>query len=49
MKIAAMLDSIIGYFSDAIARIFALDRATYPTIGFQPYEGDIYEKSDRNR
>jgi hypothetical protein len=48
MKIVTMLDNIIGYLSDATARIFALDRATYPTIGFQPYEGDIYEQTDQN-
>jgi hypothetical protein len=41
MQIAAMLDKFIGYFSDAAARIFGPDRDVYPTIGFQPFEGEI--------
>jgi hypothetical protein len=47
MQIATMLDSIIGYFSEGIARIFGLDRNSYPTIGIQPFEGEILKKHHR--
>ena len=46
MKIATMLDQLIGYFSDAVTRIFGLDRNQYPTIGVQPFEGEIGKKRD---
>jgi hypothetical protein len=41
MKIATILDKLIGYFSDAAARIFGLDRNKYPATGVQPFEGEI--------
>jgi hypothetical protein len=44
MRIAAMIDSFIGYFSEATARIFSLDRNTYPATGVQPFEGEITKK-----
>jgi hypothetical protein len=44
MKIATMLDRFIGYFSDAAARIFGLDRNNYPRTGGQPFEGEINKK-----
>ena len=44
MKIATMLGRFIGYFSDAAARIFGLDRNQYPATGTQPFEGDIAKK-----
>ena len=44
MKIATMLDRFIGYFSDAAARIFGLDRNQYPATGAQPFEGEIAKK-----
>jgi hypothetical protein len=47
MKIATMLDKLIGYFSAAAARIVSLDRNTYPATGVQPFEGDINKKADR--
>jgi hypothetical protein len=47
MKIATMLDKFIGYFSAAAARIFGLDRNTYPATGVQPFEGDVNKKADR--
>ncbi len=46
MKIATMLDRFIGYFSDAAARIFGLDRNQYPATGVQPFEGEIDKKKD---
>jgi hypothetical protein len=44
MRIATMLDRFIGYFSTAVARIFSLDRSTYPATGVQPFEGEIDKK-----
>jgi hypothetical protein len=44
MRIATMLDNLIGYFSEATARIFALDRNKYPATGIQPFEGEIDKK-----
>ncbi|MFM2304770.1 MAG: hypothetical protein RLZZ135_2182, partial [Cyanobacteriota bacterium] len=44
---ATMLDRFIGYFSDAAARIFGLDRNKYPAVGVQPFEGDINKEDDR--
>jgi hypothetical protein len=44
MRIATMLDSFIGYFSDAATRIFGLDRNQYPPTGLQPFEGEINKK-----
>ncbi|MCY7367533.1 MAG: hypothetical protein LH474_05200 [Chamaesiphon sp.] len=47
MKIPTMLDRLIGYFSDAVARIFGLDRNQYPRTGVQPFEGEINKKGDQ--
>jgi hypothetical protein len=44
MQIATMLDKFIGYFADAAARIFGLDRNQYPKTGGQPFEGEIAKK-----
>jgi hypothetical protein len=44
MRIATMLDRFIGYFSAAAARIFSIDRNTYPATGIQPFEGEIDKK-----
>jgi hypothetical protein len=46
MKIATMLDRFIGYFADAVTRIFGLDRNQYPATGVQPFEGEIDKKKD---
>jgi hypothetical protein len=46
MRIATMLDRIIGYFSDGITRIFGLDQNQYPATGVQPFEGEIDKKKD---
>lgn len=45
MKIATMLDKIIGYFSDAAARIFGPNRDKYPATGLQPFEGDVNKEN----
>jgi hypothetical protein len=44
MKIATFVDRFIGYFSEATARIFGLDRNQYPATGVQPFEGEIDKK-----
>jgi hypothetical protein len=44
MRIATTIDRLIGYFSDAVERIFGLDRNTYPATGIQPFEGEIDKK-----
>ncbi|WP_295615659.1 hypothetical protein [Chamaesiphon sp. GL140_3_metabinner_50] len=44
MQIATMLDSFIGYFAAAAARIFGIDRSQYPKTGGQPFEGEISKK-----
>jgi hypothetical protein len=41
MKITTLIDNLIGYFSGAAARIFGIDRNKYPTVGVQPFTGDI--------
>lgn len=41
MSIATKLGEIIGYLSDAVAKIFGTDRNKYPNVGVQPYEGEI--------
>jgi hypothetical protein len=46
MRIATMLDRLIGYFADGIARVFGLDRNQYPATGIQPFEGEIDKKHD---
>jgi hypothetical protein len=47
MRIATMLDRLIGYFAEPTARIFGLDRNKYPAIGIQPFEGEIDKKHHR--
>jgi hypothetical protein len=44
MKIATAIDRFIGYFSDAVARIFGRNRDEYPATGVQPFEGEIEAK-----
>ncbi|WP_310489323.1 hypothetical protein [Chamaesiphon sp. VAR_69_metabat_338] len=44
MKIVTTIDRFIGYFLDALARIFGRDRNEYPVTGVQPFEGEISEK-----
>jgi hypothetical protein len=44
MRIATIIDRFIGYFSDAVERIFGLDRNKYPKTGIQPFEGEIPKK-----
>jgi hypothetical protein len=49
MQIATMLDKLIGYFSDAAARIFGPDRDAYPNTGVQPFEGEINKEKSSNK
>ena len=48
MRIATMLDKLIGYFSDAVSIIVKLDRNQYPKIGVQPFNGDVYKSMGRS-
>jgi hypothetical protein len=49
MRIATMLDDLIGYFSRGTSRMFSLDRTDYPKTGVQPFEGDINKKDRKDR
>jgi hypothetical protein len=40
MSITNMVNQIVGYFSDAVAVIFSVDREDHPT-GIQPFTGKI--------
>jgi hypothetical protein len=48
MRIATKLNELIGYFSDAAARIFGIDRNKYPAVGIQPFEGDVPKEDKKN-
>jgi hypothetical protein len=49
MRIATMLDQLIGYFSAAAARIFGPNHDEYPAVGVQPFEGEVdREKHGKN-
>ena len=47
MGISKMMDSLIQYFSEAIARIFGPNDNEYPIIGVQPFSGDNVKDSHR--
>ena len=49
MRIPKMIDSLVQYFSDAIARIFGPSDDAYPDVGVQPFEGDPYSEWVENR
>jgi hypothetical protein len=39
---------VMVYFAEAIGRIFSPDDNSYPTIGVQPFEGDVYTEAVEN-
>jgi hypothetical protein len=39
-----MVNQIIGYFSDAVAVIFSVDREDHPAPGIQPFTGKIHRR-----
>jgi hypothetical protein len=49
MRIATMLENLIGYFSDAAARIFGPDRDAYPRTGVQPFEGEVNKEKNHDK
>ena len=47
MNFTNMMNHIIGYFSDAIAVIFSVDRGEHPSAGIQPFTGKIHRRHSR--
>lgn len=47
MNVTNMVNQIIGYFSDAIAVIFSVDRQEHPPAGIQPFTGKIHRRRSR--
>jgi hypothetical protein len=47
MRIANMINQAIGYFSDAFAVIFSVDRGDHPPAGIQPFTGKIHHRHSR--
>ncbi len=43
MNISKLFDNLIGYLSEAVARIFGPSDDAYPAIGVQPFEGEPYK------
>jgi hypothetical protein len=44
MNVPRMIDSVIQYFSEAIACIFGPDCDSYPATGVQPFDGDPFSE-----
>jgi hypothetical protein len=44
MNVTNMVNQIIGYFSDAVAVIFGIDREEHPSAGIQPFTGRIHRR-----
>lgn len=45
MGITKMLDSLTLYFSEAVRQIFSPNDDAYPSVGFQPFDGDPFKES----
>jgi hypothetical protein len=41
MSIPNLVNQTIGYFSDAVAVIFSVDREAHSPVGVQPFTGEI--------
>jgi hypothetical protein len=41
MKLNQMLQDLVQYFTEAFARVFGPSDDEYPTVGVQPFEGEI--------
>lgn len=48
MRISRWLTDGINYIFEAAARIFGPDHDSYPAVGIQPYEGDVYSSVEPN-
>lgn len=46
MSVPQVVDGVIRYVSEAVARIFGLNDDSYPNTGVQPFEGDPYNKTN---
>ncbi len=44
MGISKMIDSVIQYISEAVARIFGPSDDAYPAIGVQPFTDEPFEE-----
>lgn len=44
MNISKMLSDMLGYISEAAARVFSPFDDKYPAIGVQPFEGEPYKE-----
>jgi hypothetical protein len=47
MNVTNMVNQIIGYFSDAVAVIFSVDRAEHPPAAINPFTGKIHRRRSR--
>ncbi|MEB3266954.1 MAG: hypothetical protein VKJ09_00280 [Leptolyngbya sp.] len=46
MKLFQVFEDVVEYFSDAFARIFGPNDEPVPSIGVQPFEGDLPSESE---
>jgi hypothetical protein len=47
MSLSKMFRDTVGFFSDAVSRVFGLDDDNYPPTGIQPFSGDVADKKHR--
>jgi hypothetical protein len=47
MNVTNMVNRVIGYFSDAVAVIFSVDRGDHPPVGVQPFTDEIRRRRSR--
>ncbi|NJM46311.1 MAG: hypothetical protein HC860_09130 [Alkalinema sp. RU_4_3] len=47
MSLPKMFRETVGFFSDAVSRVFGLDDDNYPSTGVQPFSGDVADKKHR--
>lgn len=40
MNLHRMLQELVGYFTEAFARVFGPSDDQYPAVGVQPFEGE---------
>jgi hypothetical protein len=48
MNLSKMFRDTVGFFSDAVSRVFGLDDDNYPPTGVQPFTGDVADKKHRH-
>jgi hypothetical protein len=47
MNLSKMFRDTVGFFSDAVSRVFGLDDDNYPSTGIQPFTGDAARRKHR--